>query len=197
MNELTQEQARRERDVRMLRVAMIFIHIPTMDRFVDALKGGLVFRSIFTLHAGFKKTVSSSLFHIYDSELASKISSFRKAWDVSLSFGMYFYPAGDDYSFLNTGTPAQAAAWKEVLVAAEELHTNMRNLLQHIRLHYMEVDLMQTSAEAWAGLLEADKAAKAKLTRRAASTPKKVDSLNPKVKREPQRSEAPSVRRRK
>jgi hypothetical protein len=181
----------------MLREAMTFIHIPTLDRFVDDLEYGFTPRNIFTLHTGFEGTVSSSLFHIYDTELASKISSFQTSWNTSLGFGSYFYPAGNNYTFLNTGTPAQAAAWKEVLLAAEELRTNMRVLLQHIRLHYMEVDLMQTSAEAWAGLLEIDEAAKATLTRRAASTPKKFDSLNPKVKRDPQRSVASSTRRRK
>jgi hypothetical protein len=181
----------------MLREAMSFIHIPTLDRFVDDLGTGYISKRIFTLHTAFAETVSSSLFHIYDCDLAQKVSSFQISWNASLNFGSYFYPAGDNYSFHNTGTPAQAAAWENVLVTAEELRTATRELLQHIREHYMEVNLTQTSAAAWAGLLEIDDAVKVALTRRSTSTPKKAESLNSKIKRSSQQSLEPTARRRK
>jgi hypothetical protein len=153
---------RRQRDVKMLREAMSFIHIPTLDMFVNDLEFGYISsRTIFTLHAGFEETVSSSLFHLYDRELSSRVLAYQASWNASLAFGNNFFRAGDAYNFAGGGddslTPAQQIVWDKLQDAARNLRIALRELLQLIREEYMELDLAQTSSAAWTALVDIER----------------------------------------
>jgi hypothetical protein len=164
-HDVSRDADRRQRDVRMLREAMSFIHIPTLDRFVNDLEIGCMSRTIFTLHTGFEQTVSSSLFHLYDRELSSRVFAYQAAWNASLDFGANFFSAGDYYNFAGGGddflTPTQHVAWVKLQDATRNLRIALRELLQFIREEYMELDLTETSSAAWTALVEIERNVKA------------------------------------
>ncbi len=202
--DFARDAGRRQRDIQTLREMMSFVHIPTIDQFVDDLGNGYVPRKIMIFHAGFEEVVASSLFHIYDRELASRVIKFRTSWNASLSFGAYFFRAGDDYSFHSGGgsfTSKERAVLEEIQEAARGLRAAFRELLNYIHEHYMDIDLAQTSAAAWRGFLKVEEDVKAMLARPLTSPTASEESSNERpnrtVHRSVHRSARPPPKRRK
>jgi hypothetical protein len=82
------------------------------------------------------------------------MAALHAAWGESLSFGAYYTPSASNryYSFRASGdifTPEQQKAWNAMQKAANETRDAFRSLLKHVRASYTEIDLEQTSQDAW------------------------------------------------
>ncbi len=132
----TQEGERRKRDLETLKTLLRTIHWPTLDNHIQELPL-LVFDPIFHFWEGFNGVVSGSLFHVYDSSLASEIQRLHLQWGVTVSFGIHYMPKGNgSYIFANPGhrpfTTEQERDWERIRKAALALTDVKKGLLDLI-----------------------------------------------------------------
>jgi len=144
---------RRKRDLEAVKTALRTIHWPTLDNHIRELPL-LVFDPIFHFWEGFNGVVSGSLFHIYDSSLASEIRRLHRQWAVTVSLGIHYMPKGNgSYIFANPGhrpfTNEQERDWERIRKAALALTDSKQRLLDHIRRGFQEVDIERLSNDAW------------------------------------------------
>jgi hypothetical protein len=79
----------RTRDIESLRRILETIHWPTLDQYM--IEGPHIIEGkVFFFWEGFNSVVNSSLFHLYDQPLASKLKSFYQLWEKTLSFGHFY-----------------------------------------------------------------------------------------------------------
>lgn len=143
----------RARDLETIKTALRTIHWPTLDNHIQELPL-LIFDPIFHFWEGFNGVVSSSLFHIYDSSIASSIRELHRQWSVTVSFGIHYMPKGNgSYIFANLGhrplTDEEERDWERIRKAALALTGVKRRLLDRIRRVFKEVDIEELSNEAW------------------------------------------------
>jgi len=143
----------RNRDLETINTVLRTIHWPTLDLHIQELPL-LVFDPIFHFWEGFNGVISSSLFHIYDSSLASEIHELHRQWGVTVSQGVHYMPKGNEsYIFADPShgpfTSEEERDWRRIQKAALALTVVKKQLLDHIRRSYQEVDIEKLSSEAW------------------------------------------------
>jgi hypothetical protein len=158
-DKLTPEARKRRRDIQTLNSILATIHVPTMDKFLYDIQIGTVSHKIFHFWETFNGVVSSNLFHFYDPTLASLVADLHDSWGGSLKFGGYFTPSAtaQSYSFDAPGdifTPQQKEAWDKMQKVAQNTGEAFRGLLKYVRENYVEVDIEQTSKDAWLEYVE-------------------------------------------
>lgn len=153
--ELTPEQKRRQRDVANLTELLSVIHIPTIDQHLDHAPKVLLDRAL-DFWEYFKTVFGSSRFHLYDSELMILLTKFRDEFLETVGYP-YFYKHTnntDRYIFDNPGdavlTGAKEDAWNSISEAVHDMRDSFEKILKLIRSNYIEIDLEETSAAAWA-----------------------------------------------
>jgi hypothetical protein len=150
---ISPEQRKRELDIKNLSLALNAIHIPTFDNFIEYFPNR-VRKEIFYFKNCFLDITESNTFFIYDQNLLEKITAFKQNWIISLSYAKHYYPdnvgsytyhipmdifpsqkAEDDFHFLE----------QHIVL----LEYNLKELLNYVRLNYIEIDLEETSKNAF------------------------------------------------
>lgn len=149
------EVIRRTRDLRNLRWALGTM---TVDEHIQQLPR-VIIHHVFYFWEDFNAAVKSSLFHLYDSEVASEIETFHHAWGLTLSYGRNYrmVPSGY-YVFDNLGdlpfTEEQERDWEQIEAHARALAVAKQSLLQRLRRDYVEIDIDDLSSRAWTRMRE-------------------------------------------
>lgn len=150
----TPEQKKRNIDVSNLKWALNTIHIPTFDYFLDEIPNKIIGK-IFYFKDSFFNVIESNTFHIYDQELLKLLTNFKDNWIKSLSFYQHYGPdgSGKNYSFflvMDTFQNERAENdFKTIVKIRLELEKDFKNLLHFVRNNYLEIDLEQTSKNAF------------------------------------------------
>ena len=150
----TPEQKKRNIDVSNLKWALNTIHIPTFDHFLEEIPDKIIGK-IFYFKDSFVSVLDSNTFHIYDQELLKLITKFKNNWTKSLSFYQHYGPdgSGKNYRFylvLDTFQSEQAEKDFNTIVKVRlELEKDFKDLLQFVRNNYLEIDLDETSKNAF------------------------------------------------
>lgn len=150
----TPEEKKRNIDVSNLKWALNTIHITTFDQFLDGIPD-LIIGRIFYFKDSFVAVLDSNTFHIYDQELFSKLQKFKDNWIKSLSYYQHYGPdgSGKNYRFhlvLDTFQSDQARKdFYELVEIRSELEKDFKDLLQFVRYNYLEIDLDETSKNAF------------------------------------------------
>ncbi len=150
----TPEEKKRSIDVSNLKWALNTIHIPTFDYFIEEIPDKIIGR-IFYFKDGFVSILDSNTFHIYDQELLKRLVKFKDNWLKSLSFYQHYGPdgSGRNYRFhliLDTFQSDQAEKDFNILAKIRlELEKDFKDLLQFVRHNYLEIDLAETSKNAF------------------------------------------------
>ena len=148
------EVIRRERDMKQLKSAFRFIHLPTIDGFIDGLSNGCIRFDGQDLFQSLASLVRSSSFHIAEPVLAALLEAFVSAWGECFKYVdvMDLHPNGTQAYFRMPGDfPVSveqgqyfdftAKQWKPLRAAIDAL-------LAHVRQNYLEIDPSQTGLEA-------------------------------------------------
>lgn len=149
----TPEQKKRSIDVSNLREALNTIHIPAFDYFLETMPD-MIMKEIFYFRDSFVYIAESSLFHIYDMELSSRLTKFKTTWTKSLSFYQHYEPdtSGRCYRFYLVMDVFQSEEaerdYKIISQLCFELERDFRELLQFVRYNYLEINLEETSKNA-------------------------------------------------
>lgn len=150
----TPEEKKRSIDVSNLKWALNAIHIPTFDNFIEGIPIKIIGK-IFYFKDSYVSVLDSNTFHIYDQELLELLTKFKDTWIKSLSFSQHYGPdsSGRIYRFHLVMDIFQSdEAEKDFYLLAEiklELEKNFKDLLQFIRNNYLEIDLDETSKNAF------------------------------------------------
>lgn len=150
----TPEEKKRNIDVSNLKWALNTIHIPTFDYFLEEIPDKIIGK-IFYFKDSFVSVLDSNTFHTYDQELLKLLTKFKDNWKRSLSFGRHYGPdgSGENYRFyLVMDTFQTEEAEKDYHTIAKirlELERDFKDLLQFVRNNYLEIDLEETSKNAF------------------------------------------------
>jgi hypothetical protein len=146
-------ELRRQRDLATLTSVLGTIHWPTLDEHVSELPY-IMIDPIFYFFEGFHALYTSSLFHIYDAQLAVEMQALHSSWDETVSYGVHYRRISNgNYVFDNPNcrpfSYEQEGDWKRIQDAAFVLHQAKKDLLSHIRRDYVEIDIEELSEQAW------------------------------------------------
>ena len=146
-------EVRRSQDADTLKRLLETLHLPTLDQQVREGPHSLPWE-IFHFWEDFDFLVKSSLFHIHDEELLSRIHKLHEWWGRSLSHGAHYEMnrGGTACLFIEepmAWTSAKQREWDAIAAELSQLGSARDDLLQHVRVHYLEIDVKHCSAMAW------------------------------------------------
>jgi hypothetical protein len=151
---LTPEQRKKELDISNLKQALSSIHIPTFDHFIEEAPNRLS-RRIFFFKDYFASILDSNTFHVYDQIAFEKLTKLRDNWEKALSYGQHYGPDGTGkyYSYyipMDVFPNRQSELdFYELERLRLEINENFKDLLQYIRHNYLEIDIEETSNNAF------------------------------------------------
>jgi len=152
--ELTDNEIKRNKDIINLRTLFSWIHIQTIDLFIEELPNKILSR-IFWYWYSFHEVFESNASHIYDKDLEKVLSRFHNLWGYTLNYGHLFMPnrSGTYYTmqlpldvFMNDRNEKD---FKELEQQSIELKEAFKDIIQFIRENYLEVDLNLLSEKAF------------------------------------------------
>lgn len=133
---------------------MTYFHIDSFDVFLEYMPDFIPSR-ILIFKEGFTGVMSSNHFYLYDKTLFDLLIQFRDNWENSLSFSDHYGPdnSGKGYRFYIPGDVFPNIKAEKDFHYLEnlrlELSTNIKNILEYIRNNYIEIDLVNTSRQAF------------------------------------------------
>jgi hypothetical protein len=146
-------QQKRVADIRVLTSVLSTVNIVSFDSFLDDFPDRFP-DSVFYYQNAFLNVVERSTFFLYDQELFAKITAFKKHWIKSLSYAQHY---GRDrqtdfykYHIPMDEFPSDKARndFTRLTKHRSILQRSFRELLEHARLHYLEVDVDGLSNQA-------------------------------------------------
>jgi hypothetical protein len=150
LKQLTPNEKRKRYDVVNLTKILSTINIPALDLFlVDAPQ--VVHDRIFHYWESFKAIRDGGLFALYDTRAKELIDKIYDSWNKALNHGdEYRNPThGHVYLF---GSPSdtprtthERKTYEEILIAVSDLKKYSKELFNHLRQEYLEIDLRETS----------------------------------------------------
>lgn len=145
-------EKKRNKDIANLKWALNAIHIPTMDTFIENIPQVIIDR-IFHFWENFRGVLTSNLFHIYDKPTQNLLQKFFSHWGKTLSYGHRYRSSYSDRYFF--GPPGdmllhedEQKDWDFLLLERDKLYNSFKELLNHVRTNYLEIDLDETSNNA-------------------------------------------------
>jgi hypothetical protein len=153
VQQMTEDQIKRTKDMANLRWLMSKVNIPTLDNHIAELPHK-IYDSVFPFWEDFNAVVGSSLFSLYDKEAQHLVNEMREAWRKTLSYPDFYHsPPERDVLFFNSSldifTEKQKKAWNAIEKHRKRLSEAFKGLLSHIRKEYIEIDLEKLSDDAW------------------------------------------------
>lgn len=151
---VTPEVKKRNIDIANLKWCLKYLHIPTMDYFLEEMPSRII-KHIFFYQQGFREVVESNSFHIYDKKLAELIDGLNKNWTISLAYGHQYDPdnLGNYYKYY---TPMDTfpndksqEEYNYLLKVREDFIAIFKSFLLYIRSEYLEINLDETSKTAF------------------------------------------------
>ena len=147
---LSPQAKKRKIDITNLKWCLKYIHIPTMDYFLEEMPSRII-KNIFFYQQGFREVVESNSFHIYEEKLLSLITELNKNWSISLAYGHQYDPDrfGNYYKYYTPSdifpNDKSQEEYNYLLKVREEFIEVFKSFLQYIRTEYLEIDLDATS----------------------------------------------------
>lgn len=144
-----------QRDLRLLRQLMSTIHRGTLDRFIErGLSNHLHYDSIFFWYS-FDAVVTSSYFRFYDKVLESLAIELHRVWQEINHYGeSVFFSGRTPGSFVLLPEHMWENYYFEQVQAMgrayDALPGALKNFLDHVHLHFPEIDMDETDKAAWA-----------------------------------------------
>ncbi|MGI4736635.1 MAG: hypothetical protein ACRYG7_15790 [Janthinobacterium lividum] len=146
-------QQKRASDISVLTSLLKTINIAAFDYFLDEFPDRFP-RSVFYYQHSFRDFVAQSAFFLYDKILSSKIELLNKSWAESLNYARHYYSDinPDFYEYYIPGDifPNEKSRkdFDYLVKHRTVLQGNFRDLLDYVRLYYLEVDVNDLSNQA-------------------------------------------------
>ncbi len=159
VKKLSSSEIKRIKDIENLKWIMSSISLTIVDDFIERMPMQILGNALF-FKDWFHEISHSSKFHIYDHKLSELLYEFRDSWEVSLSFHQHYNsnPYGKVYTFhlpMDLFPSEQAEKdFNELTKICLKLKSDFSNLISYIRNEYIEVDLDETSQNAFNSYLE-------------------------------------------
>lgn len=163
---LSKSEIQHERDVESMQWLMSTLHLPTIQQHLDDVPRCISDLAIH-LWTGFSSVYTNKLFSLYDDRLRKLVDEIHAKWGRLLSFDVRYRnvpsysdknPLGGRHIFSNPGdaplSRAQEKDWCAISKAGADMRAALDALLELLRNDYIEVDINNTSAQAWAKIRE-------------------------------------------
>lgn len=148
----TPQQVRHERDVILIKRLMSSVSRSALDQHIDRSPRSYTDRDL-EMWDRFNAIVTSSTFALNDTTLAERVDKLHSSWTAMIG-GNHDYREVEGqhshdttYFFRRNNAPLkrrEQKVWDEKEKAKEDMVLALRELLDHIRLNFLEVDLAAT-----------------------------------------------------
>lgn len=145
------EGAKRARDLESLHELCRTFTVEALERQIDDIQGGFVSDEVLFYYIGFNALVSSFGFHVYNSDLATRIAALHSAWTAALPNPDFTDGVSNGYRMNRNDEPLskeEQAEWERVKASAAPLHAALSSFLSFVRDNYEEVDFKALGADA-------------------------------------------------
>ncbi|WEA80112.1 nucleotide-binding protein [Citrobacter braakii] len=155
------EKIKHEKDVKSLEYLMGYLHIDTIDNYLENLPNIMTFNGMICWDS-FRCLLSSNSFHIYDLTIKKTLKDIYKSWEKIEPSGISYYENhanGVDHIFPKKklhgphGGDAQVA-WDTIQNSAKAMKIDFKKLIDRIKDAYPEVNLDETDKVAWADIIQ-------------------------------------------
>ncbi|MHA7827280.1 MAG: hypothetical protein ACX93P_06930 [Roseovarius sp.] len=152
---LSPTEVKHQRDTRMVRWLMNHLYVPAVSETASMLPQHILHRN-FWYYEDFRGVASSTSFHLYDEHLYEAVETLLDAWGRALSEDEAYtnMPDNRGYVFSNQMSGGNGNVglerWDRIEGAAREMQSALGAILKRIRNHYLEIDIDETDANAWA-----------------------------------------------
>lgn len=156
---LTPTQIKRTRDVNNLKLLMLAINIPALEKHIADLPGILHNDSVYFIDA-FNEITGSLSFYLYNTELRQLITDLSESWNNTFKHMDHYrrhHPAATHTSlYYPEGHPTEETdrTLKDIIEFRNRLFHALHDLLIHLREHYLEIDVDELSKNAWCSYRE-------------------------------------------
>jgi hypothetical protein len=141
-----------QRDLLLLRQLMSTIHRGTLDEFIAMGLSCQLNDDCIFFWLGFDAIVSSSYFRFYDKSLEMQVRNFHTGWRDTIDYGSnLFYPGDRPGSFilLPSSSTRHSGDVERLTNAYAALRKTLRDFLDYVHSHYLEIDMNETDKAAW------------------------------------------------
>lgn len=147
-----------QKDVESLNWILSQIWVPALNTHITNMPDRLN-DNIFHSWEGFKSVLGNSLFHVYDDEIRDSLNRLLASWRTTLAFdGRYHDVHGGDMQAFRWRDPFSSPSevqsdWDTIESARSAMGQAFTDLLDRVRSHFIEVDVIKTSATAYAEMI--------------------------------------------
>jgi hypothetical protein len=150
---LGESELRRRRDLVLLKEVLMTVNVPVMDTYIDQLWSGMYYKPIKWYWVKFKSLMLRTTSHFLAPDLEAKVQDLYTNWDTLNGLtGLMFYPSDkhdgyvmkDDVYWDKLDFERRDRMY-EVL---EKVEKAFRSFIDHVKHHYMEFDIHETSEGA-------------------------------------------------
>jgi hypothetical protein len=156
---VTKEKIMHEKDVKSIEQLFSYLHIPTIESFLDELPNVLIYNS-FTCWESFDSLIRSNSFKIYDPLINTILKNIHRKWKRIYDLGLPYYEDhgnGVDNIFSKSQYRNSALArkrWNIIQNHANVCKVDLKNLIDRIQNEYIQVDLNETNKSAWKDIIK-------------------------------------------
>lgn len=158
----TTDEIKKEKDLNNLKTLFSYIHIETMDYFIENLPIKIIGKIFYFWHS-FQYLMDSNSFYIYNYRTKDILEKFKKLWEKSLSYDVHFSSSanGKDYNYYIPADifPSEQSEkdFSELRKVALKLNKDFKSLMIFMRHNYIEIDFDQLSQTAIERYIETEK----------------------------------------
>lgn len=155
---VTKEKIMHEKDVKSIEQLFSYLHIPTIESFLEELPNLLIYNS-FTCWESLNSMINSNSFNIYDPLIDSLLNKIYKNWKEIYDIGLSYYDDhGNGIDLIFSKSQYQNSAltretWSKIKSDADTFKVDLKKLIERIQTEYIEVDLNETNKSAWQDIL--------------------------------------------
>lgn len=155
LKNLNPVEIKRQNDIKYLKEALNYIHLPTFDNFIENYPD-LIITSIFNYKDAFLDFINKSDFYVYNIELRKLLNEFKDLWIESLSYYAHYYSDANNkgYKFhfpdlYSKQYQDSYDVFNKLVDIRKNLNKSFSNLITYVKEEYLEIDIEEASNNAF------------------------------------------------
>ena len=159
----------RVRDIESIKFILNEISFVALDNFIDDARSCNLDLEILYFYEGYKAITTSNTFHLHDHGAEYQIATFLRTWNIVMEYGNHFMPTTHVMRYrlpkpheVPTGTDLDTMR-TNFLNAIEEMASSLKTMTQYLKENYPEINLHETSQNAWSRYIEHGRESKSDL----------------------------------
>lgn len=157
------DETKRSRDIRTLTHLLSHTHTPTLDDHMNRLPDSMSDTAL-DFWERFNSILDGNSFHLYDRKASELVKKLWESFRITVSHGEQYHLVLNtrNYTFVAAQhgrlSEEQEDVYHAIGLARDSMREHLKELLNHVRENYVEIDLVSTNLSAWKEYVEEQRA---------------------------------------